>query len=50
VLTQWDILSSDQPVLLIRDNDQMRADSLLYRGDRQAAVLKGRVKVQLQPR
>ena len=49
VLTKWDILSSDQPVLLIRDNDQMRADSLLYRGDRQAAVLKGRVKVQMQP-
>lgn len=50
VLTQWDILSSDQPVLLIRDNDQMRADSMLYRGDRQAAVLKGRVQVQMQPR
>jgi len=50
VLTQWDALLSDQPVLLIRDNDQMRADSLLYRGDRQAAVLKGRVQVQMQPR
>lgn len=50
VLTKWDILSSDQPVLLIRDNDQMRADSLFYRGDRQSAVLKGRVQVQMQPR
>jgi len=50
VLTEWDSLLSDQPVLLIRDNDQMRADSMVYRGDRQAAVLKGRVQVQMQPR
>ncbi|MCU0762325.1 MAG: LPS export ABC transporter periplasmic protein LptC [Hydrogenophaga sp.] len=50
VLTKWDILSSDQPVLLIRDKDQMRADSLFYRGDRQTAVLKGRVQAQMQPR
>ncbi|MDO8903108.1 LPS export ABC transporter periplasmic protein LptC [Hydrogenophaga sp.] len=50
VLTKWDALISDQPVLLIRDTDQMRADSLLYRGDRQAALLKGRVQVQMQPR
>lgn len=50
VLTKWDILASDKPVLLIRDNDQMRAESLLYRGDRQTAVLKGRVQVQMQPR
>ena len=50
VLTKWDAVSSDKPVLLIRDNDQMRADSLLYRGDREAAVLRGRVQAQIQPR
>lgn len=50
VLTRWDILASDQPVLLIRDNDQMRADTLYYRGDRQTATLRGRVQAQIQPR
>ncbi len=50
VLTRWDILASDKPVLLIRDHDQMRADTLYYRGDRQTARLKGRVQVHMQPR
>ena len=50
VLTPRDIVGSDRPVLLIRDNDQMRADTLYYRGDRQTAVLRGRVQVQMQAR
>jgi lipopolysaccharide export system protein LptC len=49
VLTKWDILASDKPVLLIRDHDQMRADTLYYRGDRETATLRGRVQVQIQP-
>ena len=50
ILTRWDIVGSDRPVLLIRDNDQMRADTLYYRGDRQTAVLRGRVQAQMQAR
>lgn len=41
-------LRSDQPVLLIRDRDQMQADSMVYHLDRAIAVMDGRVRVTLQ--
>ena len=42
---------SDQPVLLVRGNDRMSAQSLDYSGgDQPVAVLGGRVKVTLAPR
>jgi lipopolysaccharide export system protein LptC len=50
VFTPRDIVFSDRPVEIIRGSDRMTADELLYRGDRQAAALSGRVRMQLQPR
>ena len=41
---------SDRPVVLVRGNDRLTADSLDYRGDERAAVLKGRVRATLAPR
>jgi len=49
-LVAEDTMQSDQPVLLLRDNDRMQADSLIYRDDRQEAVLRGRVRATLNPR
>jgi len=49
VLTPRDIVFSDRPVEMIRGNDRIKADKLLYRGDRQGAALSGNVRMQLQP-
>ncbi|GAA6142279.1 LPS export ABC transporter periplasmic protein LptC [Hydrogenophaga sp. 5NK40-0174] len=41
---------SDQPVLIIRGTDQMKADSLRYWGDlRRLVRMKGRVQATIQP-
>ncbi len=45
-----DELRSDQPVTLMRDHDQMQADSMVYRDDRAEAIFEGRVRVTLQAR
>jgi lipopolysaccharide export system protein LptC len=51
VFTDPERVMSDQPVLLVRGNDRMSADSLDYRGgDERLAVFTGRVKSQLAPR
>lgn len=51
VFTDPERVVSDQPVLLVRGNDRMSADSLDYRGgDERLAVFTGRVKSQLAPR
>lgn len=51
VFTEPEQVVSDQPVLLVRGNDRMSADSLDYRGgDERVAVFTGRVKSQLAPR
>ena len=48
VSTKPEQVSSDQPVLLIRDNDQITADTLDYKGDTtQVVVLTGRVRAKL---
>ena len=48
VSTKPEHVSSDQPVLLIRDNDQITADTLDYKGDTtQVVVLTGRVRAKL---
>ena len=50
VTTRPESVFSDQPVLVIRDKDQMRGDWLAYRGDnRRLLVVKGNVKAELQP-
>lgn len=51
ISTDPERLVSDQPVLLVRGNDRMSAQSLDYSGGNQrVAVLGGRVKVTLAPR
>lgn len=50
VTTEPERVESDHPVLLIRDKDQITADSLDYRGDTRVAELNGRVRAQLAPR
>lgn len=50
VYTQPQRLVSDQPVTLLRGNDQLRADSLDYQGDEGIALFKGRVKGLLSTR
>jgi len=45
-----DTLQSELPVLLLRDQDRMQADSLIYRDDRKEAELRGRVRATLSPR
>jgi lipopolysaccharide export system protein LptC len=48
VSTKPEFVESDQPVLLIRDNDQITADALDYRGDAtQVVVLTGKVRAKL---
>jgi lipopolysaccharide export system protein LptC len=48
VITKPEHVSSDQPVLLIRDNDQITADELDYVGDTTQVVnLTGRVRAKL---
>lgn len=48
VSTKPEHVSSNQPVLLIRDNDQITADALDYKGDTtQVVVLTGRVRAKL---
>lgn len=51
VRTQPERITSEQPVLLIRGNDQITADSLDYTGDdARVADLQGRVNATLAPR
>ena len=50
VFTDPERVISDRPVVLVRGNDRLTADSLDYRGDERAAVLKGRVRATLAPR
>jgi lipopolysaccharide export system protein LptC len=51
ISTEPERVVSDQPVLLVRGNDRMSADTLDYRGgDERVAVFNGRVKVTLAPR
>lgn len=51
VSTEPEHVMSDQPVLLVRDIDQMTADTLDYQGDEvRVAVLTGRVKAVFAPR
>jgi lipopolysaccharide export system protein LptC len=45
-----DHLMSDRPVLLVRDRDQITADSLDYQGDTRVAVLTGRVRALFAPK
>lgn len=47
---EQDQLASDQPVTLMRDQDRMQADKLLYRIDQADVVLQGRVRATLQSR
>lgn len=51
VSTDPERIESDLPVLMIRDKDQITADSLDYRGgDARVAELTGRVRARLAPR
>jgi lipopolysaccharide export system protein LptC len=50
VNTDRERVVSEQPVLLVRDKDQITADSLDYRGDRRVAVLTGTVRARFAPR
>lgn len=51
VRTDPERITSDQPVLLIRGNDQITADTLDYTGDEaRTADLQGRVNATLAPR
>lgn len=51
IFTDPERVLSDQPVLLVRGNDRMAANTLDYRGgDERVALLDGRVKVTLAPR
>ena len=51
VSTEPEHVMSDQPVLLVRDIDQITADNLDYQGDEvRVAVLTGRVKAVFAPR
>lgn len=50
VSTEPEHIMSDQPVLLVRDQDQIRADSLDYAGDARVAVLTGHVRALFAPR
>lgn len=48
VTTQPESVVSDEPVLLVRDHDQITADGLVYTGDAQQVVeLKGTVRAKL---
>jgi lipopolysaccharide export system protein LptC len=50
VYTDPQRLVSERPVLLLRGNDRLQADSLDYRAADNEALLRGRVKVQLSAR
>lgn len=50
VSTQPEHIMSDRPVLLVRGQDQITADSLDYSGEERVAVLDGRVRAQFAPR
>ncbi len=50
VSTDPEWVESDQPVLLVRDGDQITADTLRYVGDGQVADLTGQVRATLAPR
>lgn len=50
VATDPEHISSEQPVVLIRGQDQIAADTLDYRGDARVANLTGQVKALFAPR
>lgn len=50
VSTDPETVQSDRPVLLVREKDQITADSLDYQGDIRVAVLTGHVRAQFAPR
>jgi len=50
VFTDPERVISNRPVVLVRGNDRLTANSLDYRGDERAAVLQGRVRATLAPR
>jgi len=50
VSTDPESIESDQPVLLVRDGDQITADALQYRGEERIADLTGQVRATLAPR
>lgn len=51
VRTDPERITSDQPVLLIRGNDQVKGDNLYYSGgDSRVADIKGRVNATMAPR
>ena len=50
VSTEPEHIMSDKPVLLVRGQDQMTADSLDYSGDSRIAVLTGHVRAHFAPR
>ena len=50
VSTEPEHIMSDQPVLLVRDQDQITADNLDYSGDARVAVLTGHVRALFAPR
>ena len=50
VFTDPQRLVSEQPVTVLRGNDQLQSDTLDYVGADQVALMRGRVKVRLSPR
>lgn len=50
VFTDPERVLSDRPVVLLRGNDRLTADTLDYRGELRVAALKGRVRAVLSPR
>lgn len=49
VYTEPSRLFSDQPVLIVRDNDRIVSKGLDYLGEKEQLVFQGRVKVELIP-
>ena len=45
-----DHVMSDQPVLLVRDKDQITANTLDYQGDTRVVVMTGQVRARFAPR
>ncbi len=50
VITEPEYVSSDQPIVLIRGQDQIIADAMEFRGDTRVAELSGKVKATFAPR
>lgn len=50
IFTRPERVLSERPVVMVRGNDRLVADTLDYRGDQRVAVLNGRVRATLAPR